>query len=609
MNNRARAPITLHVAGAVPLGEVRLEGRLLRDGKEVAPTGDRRIEWTPGKVSTIDYSFEFPEPGAYMLRLSAFKDGQAYPLGREVSAYSPVVEIPIVVGKLAEGKVAMAPWPKKTVAYPPIPSRNLALPVVAEAKAFRVAAPHPTEKIFREDRLAPDAPRMECVREYLAGGEWESVQLIVFPMDGKALARVQVEVPPLRQATSGAVLDRIRVFKVSHVTTRIPSNYAYIPVGRYPDPLFPLVEALDVPAGENAGIWIDIQAPLNAPAGEYTGEIRITTGDTRTAIPLAVKVWAFNLPSPPALKTSAGAVGSRFKKAFEALHYPWNGKAYEEYLHWCLDYGFAPGHGRPTNAKEFVDWKTYNRGISAIVVGGNRVYPWATAEYMKTNGFEGRMWVYAEFDEHGDATVPKVAAWAQGFREKWPYVKILDVYYGNNTGPLEGLVDIWCRSPHGTAWEAQRMKAGDEFWSVNGQLLWGVEDEVFPGRKEYWQIFSRGYTGQLLWSMCATSSEPPDFNGLGCNALAMLLYPSPTGLTTSIRWDTMRDGLEDYDYLAVLKRRATAAAGKADPGLLAAARRICDDPALRERIADKVQLEKLRQEIGSLIEKLTQTAP
>jgi len=598
------AEIKLQVAAAVPLGQVRLEGELLRRGKSVSPTGDRRIAWKPGTVAEIAYSFHFPETGAYLLRLNVYgADGKEHPLGREVAAYSPAIEIPVVVGKLGEGEVALEPWPKRPLEFERLRGRELALPVVAEAEGFRVALHHPTERVFREDRLAPAAPRIQAIHKSLARGEWESIPLIIFPGKDQPLANVKAELAPLRHVGSDAVLDRIRIFQVSHVPTTMPSGFRPLPVGRYPDPLIPQGNPLAVPRNDNAGIWLDVQAPLEAPPGDYRGEIHILADRGEARIPLVVKLWDFRLPCPPALKTSAGAVAFNVQRTMEKLNYQYEkGKPYADYCRWCLDYGFAPGHGRRVSLEEYLGWKDYNRGLSALCVGAA---PWATGQVMKENGWEGRMWVYAPFDEHGDGQVPKAAQWCRTFKQKSPHVRILDVYYGTNVQPMEGLVDIWCRQKKRSDWTQRRLAAGDEFWSVNGRLLGAVEDEIFPGRREYWEIFSHAYTGQLLWSVVCWG-DPPDFRGLGSNALAMLLYPIPNGVTTSIRWENMRDGLEDYDYLWLLRERARRAAekGTAAPALLERARAICQDTGLDKRITSKENLESLRADIATLIERL-----
>ena len=202
--------------------------------------------------------------------------------------------------------------------------------------------------------------------------------------------------------------------------------------------------------------------------------------------------------------------------------------------------------------------------------------------------------------------VPKVVDWCQTFRAKYPYIKIVDVYYGANTAPLYGLVDVWCIPPRRSDAIAKRLAAGDEYWFVNSSIIWNVDEiDYFKGRRDYWAMWGLGYTGQLLWSVVNWEADPPAFNTLGGNGAAVLLYPVPGGLTTTIGWENLRDGLEDYDYLAVLKKRAMAPNAPSD--LAKQARRLCGDPDLGKRVPDATALETVRREIGELIEKLPET--
>jgi hypothetical protein len=263
--------------------------------------------------------------------------------------------------------------------------------------------------------------------------------------------------------------------------------------------LIPFGEPAAVPAGENTGLWVNIQAPLEARAGEYKGELRLSAEQGEARIPLVAKVWDFRLPCPPALQTSAGAVSFAVDKTMKALKYEYEkGKPYGEYCRWCLDYGFAPGHGRGAKLEEYVEWRNCNRGVSALCVGWDSAAPWATLENLEKHGWKGRMWVYAPFDEHGDGQVPKVAEWCKGFKEKWPHVKILDVYYGADLQPLEGLVDIWCRGKERNDWTRERpsdLGAGGRDLPRPAGVLGDLEPRVYGTTPVEHRLLARGSAG------------------------------------------------------------------------------------------------------------------
>lgn len=600
--------IDLQVAGVTDLGRVRLEGELLQDERAVMPLGPRYVQWQPGRVEQAHYSLNLPEPGVYHLRLNAYDaDGEQIALGETVGAFERVIEIPLVVGEIPEDTVVSAPWPKEPVVYQAIAGRDLPLPRLGELAGLQVAAGHPAQRVFREDRLAAEekAPLAAAIERSAARGEWESIPLLIFAADESDETEVTLAVSALTHVSLDARIETLRTYEVSHVLTETPSRLRNLPVGRYPDPLLPLKGSIRVPANENVNLWINVQVPTGVPAGRYEGRIDLEAGGKRLSIPLHLNVWDFDLPHPASLRTWAGFVGWNVPRqmAWQGVE-DYDPAAFREQLYrWCVDYGFAPGHGARYTLEELAALDQSGRGLSTLFGGGRNVQAWATPEQVEAHGWSGRVYQYAPFDEHGDHAVPQVAAWSRAFREVNPHIKVVDVYYGTHTQPLYGLVDVWCRQIERLPWVQERMAAGDEFWGVNSRLLWGIEDPLLAGRQEYWQLFDHGYTGQLLWSVAAWGYQPPDYRALGNNALAMMLYPTPEGPTTSIRWENLRDGLEDYDYLTLLRQRMNAARERkgVDGDLLEEARRIVEDPLLHARLTDTLTLEALRQRIAELI--------
>lgn len=601
------AEITLTLAPVATLGDVRIEGRLTRKGETIMPLAPQYVAWKTGELRQIRYGVAPPEEGAYLIELFVYRNDQQYELGHEVDAYRKYIEIPLVVGALAADEVAMTPWPRGKSSVPAIVGREIDLPVVGADTAMRVGLAHPTQRVFREDRLTPEARAVDGIRRSLAKGEWESIPLVIFPSDEDGLSGAWVSVSDLKTESGKSLAGRIRIYRVGHILTKMPTDLREYPVGHYPDPLMPQDVPVDLSGRFNTTFWINVQAPLGAEAGDYAGAVRIRTLQGALEIPLAIHVWNFELPSPPALKTWAGAVGFDIPRQMKALGVD----KYDQSAIWdafrrrCLDYGFAPGHGMLFDLDQMKELQDYNRGFSVLPnVNDGIASSWASEENLKARGWADRAYVYAPFDEHGDDAVPKVAEWCRAWRDKHPHVKILDVYYGHNTEPLHGLVDVWCRQLQRNEWTKERLAAGDEFWLVNARLLWGVETDLFPGRQEYWKTWSHGYTGQLLWSVVSWGADPPDYRLIGANAIALNLFPIPGGITSTIRWEVMRDGLEDYDYLAVLRSRVQASEGgvRVDAGLLRRAREILDDEALHDKVTDWQSTEALREEIARLIE-------
>jgi hypothetical protein len=87
---------------------------------------------------------------------------------------------------------------------------------------------------------------------------------------------------------------------------------------------------------------------------------------------------------------------------------------------------------------------------------------------------------------------------------------------------------------------------------------------------------------------------------------AFLVYPGKKSICSSIRWEVIRKGFEDYEYLRLLER---AAARKTGPKAAAAKRllakvrsELAPDPLSHTR--DEALLLSVREQIGELLAEL-----
>ena len=212
------------------------------------------------------------------------------------------------------------------------------------------------------------------------------------------------------------------------------------------------------------------------------------------------------------------------------------------------------------------------------------------------------------FDEHSDSDVPDVAKYAADLKARTD-IPIMDCYYGNRSKDIFGLIDIWCGQFVNQPWVAERQEAGERFWSVNNSLIWFIEFEPVQGRRELWQDFVDGLDGRLLYSNIRWSRNVYEENwSTGGNYLGCTIYPSPEGLAKSIRLEAIRDGIEDYDYLSLLRSALPTyrdAAGKQQERAAQEAMEILADESLAAGIRSPARMYELRDRIADLIERLT----
>jgi hypothetical protein len=183
---------------------------------------------------------------------------------------------------------------------------------------------------------------------------------------------------------------------------------------------------------------------------------------------------------------------------------------------------------------------------------------------------------------------------------------------------LIGNVDIWCGFTHKwtPAMMAERRAAGEETWwyiCTSPKAPYVTEFIDHPGtelRLWPWQSWQFGFSGILLWNAIYWTSplaypgpqmqdpwtDPMSyvsgggfasgFVGVWGNGDGRFLYPPRGGAETnagpclegpvnSVRWENLRDGMEDYEYFWLLKQGVErAAAAGANSGLLSEARRL-----------------------------------
>lgn len=137
------------------------------------------------------------------------------------------------------------------------------------------------------------------VRVQLAKNEFESGQLVVEAPADRPLGKLQVTIGPLVRdgATQGALwpVADISLWQVGMVEAYNLWQQDES-LGWHPDPLLPLEEPLDVPAGQRQSILIRFFAAAELPAGTYRGEIRVSAAEMPEArLPVEATVWDFLL--------------------------------------------------------------------------------------------------------------------------------------------------------------------------------------------------------------------------------------------------------------------------------------------------------------------------
>jgi len=210
-------------------------------------------------------------------------------------------------------------------------------------------------------------------------------------------------------------------------------------------------------------------------------------------------------------------------------------------------------------------------------------YVRAAAEHVRSLGFEGVIYVQP-YDEPQPEKHGEVARTLAGLGEHAPGVpRLMDaVYPPSLSEELRQSIDLWCPlSPGivGNEFEKEQA-AGDTVWwyvccGPRGQYAnFFTNQSVIENRMLFCQTWQHNVTGVLYWGLnywiswgapvptprfpegawqSSTTNEPADYHGDG-----YFIYPGPTAdePLSSIRLETLRDGIEDYEYLHLLAELA-----------------------------------------------------
>jgi hypothetical protein len=138
----------------------------------------------------------------------------------------------------------------------------------------------------------------------LARGERESLQLIVVS-DSTFLKNINVELSAL-VGPKGILIKSTNtdIFLVKYVEVKKPTAGG-LGVGVYPDPLVPYEKPFDVLSGSHQSLWFTFYAPYGQSSGIYKGSITLNPSNADPyTLDLTVKVYDFDLPRRPSLRTS-----------------------------------------------------------------------------------------------------------------------------------------------------------------------------------------------------------------------------------------------------------------------------------------------------------------
>lgn len=464
-----------------------------------------------------------------------------------------------------------------------------------------------------------------------ARGEYESFQIVVqAPVGG--LSEVNLAVSELAGPGGARIgAEQLTLYRAHYVEVVRPSHDPEIgnrPLGPgwYADALIPFVDPVtgrpvpggeipavpvDVAAGYNQPFWVDVFVPRDATPGRYEGRYSVTSAQGVAEGRVELTVWPFELPLRPTL-TSSFLSRERTSDMRTEL----------------LRHRLMPLSTPVDKQRDAIDrWglSAHHVGLySEVQQGDCSADPPPSVDEVRavTAGAQPELQLYAYMADEIDGCTESfdaIKAWARSLHAGGVDTLIpmtpTPALFDDGGGEGRSAVDIWVVLPkmYEAAPEqvAAAMAKGDEVWSYNAL----VQDNYSPK----WQIDfapinfriqpgfisqSLGFTGLLYWSVDRWTERPwsdvdtyINSDGWHFPGEGMLIYPGEQigldGVAPSMRLKWIRDGVEDFEYVALLKRQGQ------EELALSIARSVGAD--WRDWTRDPLALEAARQQLAAAL--------
>lgn len=515
----------------------------------------------------------------------------------------------------------------------------------------------------------PTARRVLDVKDYVSGkykldsrvellvarNEYEGFQIVVLGNPDRD-TKVGVRLPELRSSAGNVIkADALEWGYIFPITTERP-EYPVDFVGDYPDAIMEgQMEEFTVPKCAFSTVCVRAGIGVDIPAGVYSGQLELLSGTESYKIDISLEVKDFTLSV-----TSSVKVVFSFFESFYAQWYNYNSLSDEQKMRiydFLLKYRISPNNIYASDIYPELKFlpELRKKGANFCTLGylaeknkvGQRQLDEIIDIYRKRfdavsqAGFADMSYLYA-FDELSCQSAAEKEAAGQvmtALKKALPLLR--SVQTSSPVADIRPYFDVWVPLFNyviGSDNELEKLRSsGQEFW-------WYSADEprkpypnffldypVFDNRIIFTLSYMYDMKAVLYWCINREWATNMDIKGQWPekswkpyiinihsnkrqfkNGMGNYVYPGKDGrILPSLRLENLRDGVEDYEYLVMLKNLTEELKNKqAGCTMIGEAEKLLKIPATvavaaNDYSADPDHLMKYRREVANMVEKMS----
>lgn len=380
-----------------------------------------------------------------------------------------------------------------------------------------------------------------------------------------------------------------------------------------------LSEARDcsVRRGQRKAVYLTLTIPPQTPPGDYTGAVTFSAGPERAVMPVSLRVYPLSLPEERHVKVTQWFSTGQFRRHHKLEPSDEEGllrllRVYAQNMvehrqnvfrlsldligctrqadgtlqfdfsrfdRWAqvfwdtgrmdwLETGFIAQFGeggwasRDIVLRDFpvTDAPTGRR----LRMPGEQYLPQflpALVEHLRARGWLAK----TLFHIADEPSAHNILAWRKAAELVHRYAPELRRIDAIETPHCLGYLEVWVpKLDHLATWQQafeQAQRAGNELWFYTVGIFQGgslpnktVDVPLIESRLLPWLNYRFGLSGYLHWGFNAWTDDPIKAPGQH-RGDGWQVYPKADGLLNSLRWEQMRNGLQDYECLWLLENR------------------------------------------------------